>query len=487
MADKPNILLILSDQHNPHVMGCAEDSVARTPHLDALAARGVRFRSAYCPAPLCVPSRMAFLTGQHPSDIAVWTNQCVLSSSVPTFAHGLAAAGYETILCGRMHFRGPDQRHGFLSRRVGDVGGSFPGVKGVDLGPIPLSSTGQSRPAVEIAGPGRQSYQVFDEHVAAACRDVLAGRSSGRPFAMVVGLVLPHCPYVCPKELFEEYYEAVTLPEYPDGYFARQHPAIRDWRRRRGVLDLPAETIRRARAGYYGLVTHMDALVGTMLEALAESGLAEDTVVVYTSDHGDMAGEHGLWWKSNFYEGSVGVPLIVSAPGRFAEGSKVDRVVSLLDLAPTLLEIGGGPELPHARGRSLLPFLLPGDAEVADWPDVAFAEHYTSGGGDPPCRMVRRGPWKLSYYDGYDTPQLFNLHDDPGELNDLGHAPELSALRQELLGLVLDGWSPERMRAAVRRVVADLPVLAAWGRAVQPPDPDHWTPPPGSNVFPDEA
>lgn len=491
MPKRPNILLIMSDQHSPHVMGCAGDQVVRTPHLDALARQGVRFTSNYCPAPLCVPSRTAFLTGQYPSDTEVWTNQCVLNTNVPTFAHGLGAAGYETVLCGRMHFRGADQRHGFAGRLVGELAAIYPGGRGVDLGKIPTASTGQTRIAVEVAGPGRTSYQVYDEHIAAACREFLAWqgkqpRSKRDPFAVVVGFVLPHCPFVCPKELYHEYYRKVTLPECPPGYIDGQHPAIRDWLRRRGILDLPDETVRKARAGYYGLVTHMDALVGSILETLRTAGLAGDTVVIYTSDHGEMAGEHRMWWKSNFYEASAGVPLIVSAPGRFATGKVVRRVTSLLDLAPTLLEIGEAKPLPHARGRSLLP-LLTGKADTADWSDLAFCEHYvTPRRGDPPCRMVRRGPWKLNVYHGHDAPQLFNLDDDPGEWKDLAADPAHAELRKELLAMVHEGWSPARIQARVKRVIDDHGYLTAWGRKASPPDPDHWVCPPGANVFPQE-
>jgi len=488
MADRPNILLIMSDQHNPHVLGCAGDEVVRTPNLDRLAADGVHFTANYCPAPLCVPSRMAFLTGRYPSDNRVWTNHCVLNTLTPTFAHSLAAAGYETILCGRMHFRGADQRHGFTARHVGEAGGSIPGVSKIDLGHIPVSTTGQCREAVDVFGPGRTSYQVFDEHITEAARRLLLERKSGgaqKPFAMVVGFVLPHCPYICPKDLYAEYHGRVTIPEFPDGYFSRQHPAIQDWRRRRGILDVPEETTRGAKAAYYGLVTHMDALIGSILETLADAGLGDDTVVVYTSDHGEMVGEHGMWWKSNFYEGSAGVPLIVSAPGRFAAGASISKVTSLLDIAPTLIELAGAEPLPQARGHSLLPLLRGEDA--ADWPDVAFCEHYTSSRrSDPPCRMVRKGPWKLNCYYGYDTPELFNLEEDPEEMNDLVADPSLTARREELLGLVMDGWHPETIITHVERVVRDTQVVAAWGRSVKPPDPDHWIAPPGSNVFPQD-
>ena len=166
-TERPNILLILSDQHNPHILGCAGDEVARTPYLDGLAARGVTFDAAYCPSPLCVPSRMSLMTGRHPYQNEVWTNAGMLGSEIPTFAHALGAAGYEVALGGRMHFVGPDQRHGFERRLIGDVLAAFPGGPGPDLGPVPLSTTGQCRESVLIAGPGRTGYQAYDDAVTA--------------------------------------------------------------------------------------------------------------------------------------------------------------------------------------------------------------------------------------------------------------------------------------------------------------------------------
>jgi len=479
MSDRPNLLVLISDQHSPHVMGCAKDDVVRTPHLDRLAEEGVRFDSCYCPAPLCVPSRMSFLTGRFPSDNRVWTNHCVLNSNIPTFAHSLAANGMETLLCGRMHFRGPDQRHGFTKRMVGEVGGSFPGGPGVNLGSIPVASTGQCRAAVETSGPGKTSYQAFDEDVASACCDFLSKRRPEDPaFAMVVGFVLPHCPYVCPKPLFEEYMDKVTLPDSGTGRPIQEHPAITDWRRRREILDLPLETVRRARAGYYGLVTHLDGLLGRILATLREAGLDERTVVMYMSDHGEMAGEHAMWWKSNFYEASAKVPLIARGRGVHARGATIHRVVSLLDVAPTLLDLTGTAPLPFFRGQSLRGFLETGRNDLPGWADLAFCEHASpSSRGDPVSRMVRKGPWKLNHYHGYGNPQLFHLERDPGELEDLGRDPDLSKVHEELLGLLFHGWTPSQISEAVKRVEDDRETLVSWGKTVQPADPDHWIPP----------
>lgn len=263
MTDRqPNLILIISDQHNADVLGCAGDAVVRTPNLDALAAGGVRFENAYCGSPLCVPSRMTFMTSRHCSDIEVWTNGCTLASDIPTFAHSLGAAGYEVVLGGRMHFVGPDQRHGFHRRLVGDVTAPDPGGPGPDLGHIPPVTTGQSADGVRIAGPGRTAYQAYDDAVLAACREYLQEEHE-QPFCLVMGLVLPHCPFIAPKELFDYYYERVEMPPTPpEGFDAP--PPTRLMREKRGHGSLTDDEIRRARAAYYALVEYTDRTVGTL-------------------------------------------------------------------------------------------------------------------------------------------------------------------------------------------------------------------------------
>ena len=221
-GERPNILLIMSDQHSPRLLGCDGDSIVRTPSLDRLAEQGVRFENHHCANPLCVPSRMTFLTSRRSSVIGVWTNQCRLESTIPTFVHYLGNADYETVLCGRMHFTGPDQRHGFGQRILGDVHAK--------LEHIPMFTTGQSADGVKIAGPGRTAYTRYDQEVTHVCRQFLEARDKSpgdRPFFMTVGFVLPHCPFIAPKQLFEEYLEQVDLPQLPADYHQSLHPFMK--------------------------------------------------------------------------------------------------------------------------------------------------------------------------------------------------------------------------------------------------------------------
>lgn len=480
MPAQPNIVLLLSDQHAPSALGCAGHPFVRTPHLDALAARGVRFADTSCGNPLCVPSRMTFLTARHSSDIAVWTNACQLPSNLATFVHHLTIAGYETILCGRMHFDGLDQRHGYERRILGDVH--------AHLEHIPRATCGQHADGVRPAGPGRTAYQVYDDAVFATAREFLAGWDAApgdRPFFLTVGGVLPHCPFICPKPLFDEYFPLTDVPALPPDYLATLHPYLRRWRECRAVDTLTEHEIRTARAAYYGLVTYLDQLIGNLLATLAATRYADNTIVIYASDHGEMAGHHRMWWKSSFYQESVGVPQIWSWPGHFGAGRVCERVTSLLDVGPTLVDLADGEAMPLVRGRSLRGFLEEGD--VPGWDDVAYSEY---GGlqGDLPARMVRRGPWKLCHYHGHDQPQLFHLHDDPGEWHDLGTSAEHTALAAELQALVRDGWDGQHVADAVARVNADHRVRQQFAKAVRPaPErvPDRWTAPDGCNVWPE--
>ena len=465
MAKRPNLLVLLSDQHNPHVLGAAGDAIVRTPHLDALAAAGTSCTSTYCPYPLCAPSRMGFLSGRHPVDIGGWDNGAWLPSDVPTFADALSTDGYETVLCGRMHFNGPEPLHGFEKRIHGDVTGGAGGHWLTDEthGAGEHSLSGQTRIAVQVAGHGENGYRAFDRSVTRRAGQFLrtrgrqreagagAGRGAGegaaagaRPWCMVVGFILPHNPLICAREAFDYYSERLPEPEaLSDGSRAGLHPAIAAWRRRRGVEEITPAQRQRARAAYYGLVDELDGNVGQVLAALEESGQADDTVVVYASDHGDMADEQGgMWWKSCFFEGSSGVPLIARGPGIVA-GARVSSVASLLDIGPTLLDWAGAPALPEVEGRSIRPMLEAG-APVAGWGDEAFMA-YLGAHGDAPSAALRSGRWKLMCYSGFDSCLLFDLVDDPGETVDRASDPDCAAVVAALLGKIRARWSAQAM------------------------------------------
>ncbi|MGY8823797.1 MAG: sulfatase-like hydrolase/transferase [Candidatus Latescibacterota bacterium] len=470
-SSRPNILVIMSDQHSKYQLGAYGDALVRTPHLDRLANEGMRFTNAYTAAPLCVPARMAFMTTRRPSANEVWNNQHILSSAIPTWAHAMGAAGYETALIGRMHFVGPDQRHGFEKRPIGEYSAHHPGAPrlgGPMFKDIPASTSGQTRECVEIAGYGRTTYQAFDEMVADAGVRYLEekAKDTARPFAAVASFVLPHCPFFAPQELYDYYYERVEVPEPSAAELEGEPQAIKNFKKRRKIdVPLTSERIRVARSAYYGLCEYFDAQVGRLLAALDATGLAENTLVIYCSDHGEMAGEHGCWWKSNYYEAAVGVPLIARLPGVVPEGAVNAAICSLMDLGATAIDIAGAEALPRTDGHSLWR-LLQGEADTAR-PDETYSEMRT-GAGESASRMLREGPWKIYKCHDDTPPVLFNIEGDPGELHDLGQDPAHAELCARLLQKLYEDWDPDWVERRSDELELDGQRISAWGKVVLP-------------------
>jgi choline-sulfatase len=472
---RPNLLYIHSDQHNPFVTGCYGDDVAETPHLNRLADRGVVLDTVYCPSPICVPSRMSMLSGRYPHENEVWTNNHSLDTSIPTMAHAMGAGGYHPVLIGRMHSVGPDQLRGYAERLVGDHGPNHLGGTGANHGML-HGTAGPKRVSIRKSGIGQSAYQVHDEDVTAATvayLDQLGVRQRADvlddPFSLSVGFMLPHQPFVARRDDFERFAVRLGPPQTPQPFSEDLHPHFKQWRRECGIVDVPNDEIHRARVAYWALVYRMDVMIGQILDALERNGLADNTFIVYSSDHGEQVGEHGLWWKQTFYDDSARVPAILSWPGRLPEGTRCDRIISSLDLNATMLDALGAPPLPTSRGRSLLPLI--DDPANAEWDDVAFSEYVTSDG----ClhRMIRSGHWKLCYYHGQPS-QLFNIQDDPRETDDRSADPDCQTLLKELTERVLDGWNPEEITAKVAVKDAESTILSRWARHTRPPDTHRW-------------
>ena len=444
--ERPNLLIIMSDEHAPQFSGAYGHPLVQTPHLDRLAAEGVLFEQAYCNSPICVPSRMSFMTGRYVHHIGAWDNAAPLASDVPTWAHLLRAAGYDAVLAGKQHFIGPDQRHGFRAQLARDLHAErrhpiFDWADGTPPAAVPW-------PGLAQAGPGTTEEIEVDDGVEAAAlaylRD-LARRE--QPWALNVSFIAPHFPLVVPERFWGLYPpESVDLPVIPPGHLDGQHPVYRRMRGMFGLIAFPEELVRRGRAAYYGLITYLDEKIGRLLAALEETGQRANTLVVYCSDHGEMAGEHGMWRKSNFYEHSARVPLVMSWPGQLPAGRRVGATVSLVDLVAALVEVAGAPRVGPLDGDSLLP-LARGDG--AGWKDEAFAE-LLAHGVVRPMAMLRRGRYKLNYSLD-DPPELYDLEADPGELRDLAAVPDYREVVEELRARLLAGWDPIDLERRVRQ------------------------------------
>jgi len=456
-----NLLVLMSDEHNPRALGAAAHPLARTPHLDRLAARGTRFSAAYCTSPICVPSRAGFATGRYPHEIGYWDNADPYDGAVPSWHHLLRERGHRVASIGKLHFRGlPGDDHGFteelLAMHVLDGIGD---VKGLVREDIPRRN-GYDKLA-KLAGPGETPYTRYDRSIAASAQAWLRHQARDkreRPWALFVSFVCPHFPLTAPRE-FYDLYPAASIP-LPKQYLERErpdHPYLRDYAACVGY-DLgfagDHDKVRRAIAGYLGLVSFMDDNVGKVLAALEETGLAGETRVVYTSDHGDNVGARGLWGKSTMYEESAGVPLIVAGPG-VAAGARCAAPVSHVDLFPLFLESLGCP-LPKRdyHGVSPLALFAPEHAE-----HTVLSEYHAIGstGG---ITMLRKGRWKYVHCVRY-RPQLFDLETDPEELVDLGDDPARRATIAALEAELRRFCNPEEVDARAKRRQADS--LARYG------------------------
>lgn len=479
---KPNIIYLLSDQHNQSVMGSSGDPFVRTPSLDRLYARGTALESCYCAAPLCVPSRASILTGLLPTHTGVTNNMQCLPSDKATFVTSMTVGGYETVLCGRMHFVGNDQRHGYEKRLVGDITPCYIGGDNEEeiYGKFKRSS-GQNLTSIKMAGAGHSAVLDFDGEVAGQACSYLEKRTDGRPLFMTVGFYGPHCPYIAPEELYRYYYE--LLPEI---HFTGQeekaamHPAVREWFENRSMDRVRPEDMRRIRAAYYGMVEYVDGLIGRVLDTVEKTLGWENTVIVYGSDHGDNIGEHGLFWKTNFYEGACRVPMVYVRPGVFPGGVHVGGVASLADIAPTLLEISGCEPLPDCDGMSLVSCLRSGASVPPDREVVSVCSDIK---GDSPSAMIRVGPYKLVKHGGYRDCQLFHLGRDPGENEDLGTREEFAMVVKELEERLGKYWNEKRAMESLKRDLFHFRIMKEWYEIVKPEVIDEWRGDPQRNYL----
>jgi choline-sulfatase len=424
-----NLLVIMADQHNPRFMGGAGHPVVKTPNLDSLAARGTRFVNAYTNSPICVPARASMATGRYPHQLECWDNATPYVGQAPSWGHRLTAQGHRVTTIGKLHFRNPSDDTGFPDQRiplhVHEEAGDYFGLLREEMPPRP-----QQRKYVVEAGAGDSEYLRYDRAIAEQTRRWLRDEAHGhaKPWALFVSLVCPHPPLVAPPEYLALYPpESVVLPVNWRHEDWPHHPAI-DLKRRLQVLDDPLDeaTLRNAIAAYYALCTFMDDQVGIVLRTLEEEGFVEDTRILYTSDHGDSVGEHGLWYKNTMYEGSVTVPMIVAGPD-VPSGKLSETNVSLVDVFPTAVEaVGARPEPEDADLPAASLWELAG--EEGRRSRTVFSEYHASQSPSGTF-MVRGDRYKYVHYVGY-PPQLFDLEADPDETRDLGRDPGYAAVRQ---------------------------------------------------------
>lgn len=477
----PNIVVIQADQMAAQALGAYGDQAARTPNIDELAESGAVFDRAYCSTPLCAPSRASMMTGYLPSQLGCFDNGADFAASVPTFAHRLRGIGYHTALVGRMHFIGPDQKHGFEERLTTDV---YP----ADLDMVPDWQRPMAQrlqwyhdaAAVFDAGVSSASVQQdFDDEVIFNSLRHLKDRARANqaageqlPFLMVSSFIHPHDPYEPPREHWDRFTDVhIPDPAHPDAPDENQDPHSHRLRVMSGFDQRypDIEGVRRARRAYYAAVSYIDDHIGRIRAQLEELGLAENTVIMVISDHGDMLGEKGLWYKMSPYEQSSRVPLIIHGPDHLVPRGRFGTPVSLLDLAPTLLELAGTAAA-DLEGQSLLETMRREVNGTSDPEERDVLIEYLAEGTLRPQLTIVRGQYKFVRCPG-DPDLLFDLERDPDELRNEAANPEYAPIAGALGGALESRYDLAALELSVLGSQASRRLVAT---ALQRGHAEHW-------------
>ena len=498
MSKQPNILVIMVDELAPQFMPDYGHRVVKTPNISRLAARGTVFDNAYTSSPLCAPARASFMTGRLCPDINAYDNGAELPASVPTIAHFLRSLGYQTSLIGKMHFIGPDQLHGFEERLTTDIyPANFSWTANWNASLTEPSPAGATvRPVLE-AGPCIRSMQMdYDDEVSnksvQKLYDLARNGESDKPFFVVSSFTHPHPPFTINQQYWDMYdHDEIDLPAIAEVPLAQKDAGSQYlyFSHQYNAYPINEEDIRNARHAYYAMISYTDALIGRLLDTLEETGLDDNTVVVFVSDHGEMLGERGMWYKMSMFEHSVRIPMIFSGTG-IARGRDGDNA-SLIDIVPTLIELAGGKveDMPvKLAGRSLKQAVT-GDysgtrgRDGGDGGDSAVVSDFSAGGAPGPVRMVKKGSYKLILTYGYE-PLLFNLEEDPQELNNLAEDPAHAKTLAQLRAIALQNYDPgeydarirqsQRERIFLRGLAEESETDPNWAFVAQPGDADRF-------------
>ena len=456
MSRRPNVLLLFSDEHRHDALGCADHALVKTPHLDALAASGTRFTQAYTPSPICVPARASLATGQYVHKNRCWSNAQAYAGEPKSWGHHLISQGHSVDAIGKLHYRGSDTKNGFekemLPMYIRDGIGWIKGLLRDHEAFFDVSSY------VREIGPGHDRYTEYDLGVTRAACEWLhqkGGQTEAKPWTLFVSWLRPHYPLVCPPEFYALYpLEKMDHARFTETDELPLHPVTRTLRRHFNYDDAFDERSRQiARASYYGLCSFLDAQVGQVIDVLKATGQADNTLVIYTSDHGDHNGDRRLWTKMTLYDEAARIPMILSGPD-IARGHETDALASLVDVYPTVMEtVGAKSDAIERPGLSLA------SLSASPLADRAVLSEYHDGGSPVGMFMLRTGRWKYNYYPGY-APELFDLYADPDELNDLAEDPsyadDLARCHRALTGIVDPDAANQTAFADQARRIAEL-------------------------------
>jgi choline-sulfatase len=437
-ARRPNIVFICSDQHSGRVLGINGHPVVQTPNMDRIASRGVFFRNAYTGNPVCAPGRASMMTGMFASDVGAYCNSTPFDGRVPSWGNRLNQGGYYCLATGKLDLTvGAD--FGFKEVKTSHGHSQHPDITSLFRAPVCF------RPGERSNVNGRfEERKDSDEVLAERAIEFLRGdaRKLNQPWALYVGMHMPHPKWVAAKR-YESVYppEKVPMPEIPPGYLEKRHTMFQVLANFKNIsTPIPEDRIRRARAAYYGMVSELDELVGRVFDELDKSGQLDNTLFIYTSDHGEMLGDHGLWLKNVLLDNAARVPLLMVGAG-LPRGKSVETPVAHIDMVATMLDLAGVPA-GGLRGHSLVSLA---NGQMGSHPGFAFSESHSEGNVTGSF-LVRKGDWKYLYFTG-DKPLLFNLRDDPGELHNLAGKAETAGTQSELHGHLTSLLDPDAVTA----------------------------------------
>lgn len=473
-----NVLFIMSDEHQQKASGCYGHPLVKTPNIDRLAASGTRFTNAYTNSPICVPARASFATGREVHETGYWDNAHAYDGRVEGWGHAMQKAGMRCVSVGKLHYRSEDDPTGFdeqiVPLHIVNGKGSVAGCIKRPLAP-PIR---KSKLATNI-GPGDSAYIRYDQSIMQNTCNWLtseAPKYRGTPWALFCSFICPHYPLIAPTEFYDLYpHERLERPKCSDPDYP-VHPWIEKFRNLQCHDDFFTEETRKvAIASYYGLCSYLDSNIAQVLLALENAGLRDDTLIVYTADHGENLGTRRLWGKSNMYEEAAAIPMIISGPG-VPEGKVVNTPMTLADGAATILEAVGLSDQIVPGYRSM--------RAIANKPDdmerAAFSQYHATG-ADTAVFMIRKGNYKYIHYVEY-APELFDEEKDPEEVNNLAADPAYADVLSKMEAELFSRLDPVVVNASAQASQAALVEVSGGRAAVLAKGSFQGTPAPGEKA-----
>ena len=442
----------MSDEHQARALGCAGHPFVQTPNLDKLAAQGTRFTNAYTPCPICVPARASFATGLYPHQTRLWDNAMPYTGAIRGWGHALQEKGVPVESIGKLHYRAEEDPAGFDVEHIPMMVVDGVGMVWASIRKEDERIIGPKRMLGDYIGPGESKYTEYDQSVVNCTKDwIYSHANNDQPWCLFIGFVAPHFPLVVPQAYFDLYPPEIIPPVklHPrDGYV--RHPWVE---KQNALMDSESmftneDERMAARSAYFGLCTWMDHNIGQILQTLEAAGLTDNTTIIYTSDHGDNVGTRGLWGKSNMYEESAAVPLIMTGPE--VPVGVCDTPVSLLDISATIAQ-HFQTDLTVATGVQDLSTII---AQPTQPERLIFSEYHAAGAVSG-AFMLRKGQWKLIHYVGFPD-ELFDLVNDPEELENRASDPTCATILQELHSELRKICDPEATDAQAFKDQAEL-------------------------------